>query len=120
MSPRDPRWPLAAAPRDARQELRVPVSLEGMMGNSQLGRRKVELLDLSCLGCRVGSVLNLAIGSHVVITLPDLAPLGAQVRWVRQGNIGLRFDRALHPMVASRVRALSPGGAPGQDQPANP
>jgi hypothetical protein len=103
---RDPRWPLAAAPCEARQELRIAVSLEAVMGSSQLGRRRVELLDLSRLGCRLRSVLNLATGSRVVITIPELAPMGAQVRWVRDDNIGLRFDSALHPMVVSRVRSL--------------
>ncbi len=103
----DPRRPVAAKPRDARRELRIPVSLESVMGSTQVGRRKVELLDLSCSGCCVSTVVNLEIGSHVVITIPELAPLGAQVRWRRTGSMGLRFNAALHPAVVSRVKAMS-------------
>ena len=103
---RDSRRPLGPTPRDARRELRIPVSLEGVMGSTLVGRRKVELLDLSCYGCRVSTVLNLAIGSTVVITIEGLAPLGAQVRWLRQGDMGLRFNAALHPSVVTRIRGL--------------
>jgi hypothetical protein len=103
----DPRRPLAPKPRDARRELRIPVSLEGVMGSTQMGKRKVELLDLSCSGCCVSTVVNLEVGSHVVITMPDLAPLGAQVRWRHVGSMGLRFSSPLHPAVVSRIRALS-------------
>lgn len=102
----NPRRPPAPTPRDARRELRIPVSLEGVMGSTLVGRRKVVLLDLSCYGCRVSTVLNLVIGSTVVITIADLAPLGAQVRWLRQGNMGLRFNTALHPTVVTRIRSL--------------
>lgn len=104
---RDPRRPLAVSPPDARRELRIPIALEGTMGSSLTGKRKVELQDISCLGCRVSTVLNLAADSYVVITIPSLSPIGAQVRWKTNEAVGLRFNTALHPMVVRRVEALS-------------
>lgn len=102
---RDPRRPLAASPTDARKELRIPIALEGVIGSTRTGKRRVELLDISCMGCRVNTVLDLAVASYVVITIPSLAPLGAQVRWSTNEGAGLRFNSSLHPMVVSRILA---------------
>ncbi|MBC9033392.1 hypothetical protein IAG41_13430 [Sphingomonas sp. JC676] len=104
---RDPRRPLAISPPDARKELRIPIALEGVMGSTLTGKRRVELQDISCMGCRVTTVLELAVDSYVVITIPGLAPMGAKVRWQTIHGAGLRFNSALHPMVVSRVLALS-------------
>jgi hypothetical protein len=103
----DARRPFATARQgqDDRRELRIPVSLESVLGNTQTGKRKVELQDISCLGCRVNTVLSLAVGNYVVITMPSLAPIGAQVRWRTHEGLGLRFNAALHPMVVRRIEA---------------
>jgi hypothetical protein len=106
MSYRDTRRPFAASPPDSRKELRIPIALEGVMGSTMTGKRKVELLDISRKGCRVSTVLSLAVDSYVVITIPSLAPIGARVCWRTHEGVGLHFSAVLHPMVVSRVLAL--------------
>jgi hypothetical protein len=103
----DPRRPFAAQPRDARKELRIPIALEGVVGSTRAGKRKIELLDISRMGCRVSTVLDLAIDHYVVVTIPGLAPLGAQVRWTTVLGTGLQFNTPLSSMVVDRIRASS-------------
>ncbi|MBB5709379.1 PilZ domain-containing protein [Sphingomonas xinjiangensis] len=92
---------------DLRRELRVQVCIESVMGSSMLGKRKVELLDISNLGCRVSCSLDVPTGTHVVLTMPSLSPISAQVRWSRQGGLGLRFATPLHPLVLERIVVLN-------------
>jgi len=99
----DPRRPIAATPPDARRELRISAELEGVLGSTHIGKRRVDLVDLSCSGCRVSTVLQLLEGSNLFVTIPGLAPLGAQVRWCADHQAGLRFHSALHPMVIRQI-----------------
>ena len=96
------------SPSELRRETRLLVHLDSVLGNSMLGRRKVELLDISNLGCRVLCALEVPAGTHLVLTLPGLAPIGTQVRWCRLGCIGLRFATPLHSSVLDRIVALNP------------
>lgn len=92
---------------NSRKELRVQVHLESVLGSSMLGKRKVELLDISNFGCRALCSLNVEPGTKVVLTMPGLAPIGAQIRWSRQGSLGLEFATPLHPLVLHRLVAES-------------
>lgn len=92
---------------DSRREMRVQVCIESVLGSSMLGKRKVELLDISNLGCRVSCSLDVPPGTHIVLTIPSLSPIGAQVRWSRKGGLGLRFATPLHPLVLERIVALN-------------
>ena len=92
---------------DLRREMRVDVCIESVLGSSMLGKRKVELLDISNLGCRVACSLDVPAGTHIVLTIPSLSPIGAQVRWSRHGGLGLRFATPLHPLVLDRIVALN-------------
>ena len=94
---------------DSRKELRVQVHLESVLGSSMLGKRKVEWLDISNFGCRALCSLSLEVGTKVVLTMPGLAPIGAQIRWSRQGSLGLQFATPLHPLVLERLVASSRG-----------
>lgn len=101
---RDPRRPFASSPPDARKEFRIPIALESVVGSTRTGKRKVELVDISCTGCRVITTLDFAVDHYVVITIPGLAPLGAQVRWTTILGTGMRFNVPLSAMVVDRIR----------------
>lgn len=98
---------------DARRELRLAISVEGLIGSTRIGRQKVELIDLSCRGCRIGTVARLVVGNNLVVTLPGVAPLGAEIRWQDIGSAGLRFAVPLHPLIVERLRTLAAINSPG-------
>jgi hypothetical protein len=62
-------------------------------------------LDLSCHGVRIAAMERLRIGEVVWITLPDLPPRRATVKWVDKFEVGCEFDEALHPAVLDRMLA---------------
>ena len=68
------------------------------------GRRcKVSILDLSVHGLRIRAIHKLAIGDEFWLKLPGLAPLSAQVAWVRDFVIGCEFSTALHPAMFEAI-----------------
>jgi hypothetical protein len=65
------------------------------------GRRGSDglLIELSLDGCRishVGTSASLALGDPLTLRLQGTAPIAARIRWLREGTIGLRFERPLH------------------------
>jgi hypothetical protein len=60
-------------------------------------------LDVSPEGCRVELVEMVDAGERVIVRLPALEPLGAQVAWVQGANAGLHFQRALHSAVFDQL-----------------
>lgn len=107
MTYQSPASAYAPTHSDLRREMRAQVCIESVLGSSMLGKRKVELLDISNLGCRVSCSLDVPPGTYIVLTIPGLAPIGAQVRWSRQGGLGLRFGTPLHPLILERIVALN-------------
>lgn len=70
----------------------------------------IKIVDLSMTGFRAETVLNVAIGASVWITLPGLSGLEAVVAWRDVNHLGGAFKTPLHPavfdhIVASRHRA---------------
>ena len=88
---------------DTRRVVRLEIMLEVVLSGSEVGRQPVELLDLSIRGCRITNSYGLREEMRVVLTIPTLAPIGAMVRWARPDVAGIRFDNALHPLVAQRI-----------------
>ena len=97
------RMNIAAAPNDARSGLRLEVEIEVTLSGSSVGRKKVELRDISVSGCRIACVSNYPAGTTVIVNLPGLSPLGAQVRWSDLAFCGLRFNAPMHPLVVDRI-----------------
>jgi hypothetical protein len=60
-------------------------------------------LDVSPEGCRVELVEMVDAGERVIVRLPALEPLGAQVAWVQGANAGLHFQRPLHSAVFDQL-----------------
>jgi hypothetical protein len=94
-----------AAPPDPRRAFRLTVEIEVKLSGSNVGRQTAELRDLSVTGCRIACVSNYPVGTTVIITIPGLAPIGAQVRWSDVAFCGLRFNAPMHPLVVERVVA---------------
>jgi len=106
----NPRAPLQPGARtgfgpDARNGLRLSVELEATLSGSRVGRQSVELWDISLSGCRIACVSNYPVETPVIITIPGLSPIGAQVRWSDLAFCGLRFNAPLHPFTVERIAA---------------
>jgi hypothetical protein len=86
-----------------RQSCRRPVEHE--VGVKKLGGFGFQLptLDVSPEGCRVELVEMVDAGERVIVRLPALEPLGAQVAWVQGANAGLHFQRPLHSAVFDQL-----------------
>jgi PilZ domain len=59
--------------------------------------------DVSPDGCRVELVEMVDTGERVIVRLPSLEALAAEVAWVRGANAGLQFQRPLHPAVFDQL-----------------
>jgi hypothetical protein len=92
----------AKAPRGSE---RLELVLAGQLGSSRFAKRTVRLLNLSIGGCCVETSLEVMPETLLVITLPGLAPLSCEVRWLGPGMLGLRFLRPLHPTVVDHLCA---------------
>jgi hypothetical protein len=90
---------------ESRSQLRVPVAIEGGVANSTIGRRPATLVDLSSRGCRIDWPFGATVGMVVVLKIPELAPIGARVRWRTATHIGLSFNTPLHQSVLDRIVA---------------
>jgi hypothetical protein len=80
------------------------------------GRRGVDglLIELSLDGCRVSHIAapaTFALGDALSLRLPGAAPLSARIRWLRDGAIGLRFERPLHNSALEALIRLCRGEA---------
>ena len=86
-----------------RRSCRRPVDHE--VGVKKLGGFGFQLptLDVSPEGCRVELVEMVDAGERVIVRLPALEPLGAEVAWVQGANAGLQFQRPLHSAVFDQL-----------------
>jgi hypothetical protein len=86
-----------------RQSCRRPVEHE--VGVKKLGGFGFQLptVDVSAEGCRVELVEMVDAGERVIVRLPALEPLGAEVAWVEGANAGLHFQRPLHSAVFDQL-----------------
>ena len=80
------------------------------------GRRGTDglLIELSLDGCRISSVQaasRFALGDRLSLRLDGTSPIDAHVRWVREGAVGLRFDRPLHIAGLEQLILLCRGAA---------
>jgi PilZ domain len=97
------------AARRGRKAARI--ELQTQAGLRQLGYRpkKIELLDISNLGCRVEMAEQLTLGESVWLRLPGLESIHAHVAWTRDWTAGLEFAKPLHPAVLEMLLARLKG-----------
>ena len=60
---------------------------------------QLRVLNASAGGCRVELIDPVDTAERIIVRLPALEPLSANVAWVDGNNAGLRFERPLYPAV---------------------
>jgi hypothetical protein len=91
---------------------RLPVAMHAVFGESGAAKSRVSVFDLSVDGFRIAAVKGVQSYSKVWLSLPGLAPLRAEVMWVRDGFAGCKFLQPLHPAVLEMiVGGAGPGGS---------
>jgi hypothetical protein len=93
----------AAEPDPQRRSRRVRVTTE--VSVRKVGSFSFQLAapNVSTGGCRVELVEMVDVNERVIVRLPALEPLGAEVAWVEGAHAGLRFQRPLHPAVFDQL-----------------
>jgi hypothetical protein len=99
-APQTSAEPYADAQRRSR---RVVVGAEISVRKAGCFNFQLPVLDISAHGCRVELLEAVDQGERMIVRLPALEPLGAQVAWVCGTHAGLRFDRPLHPAVFDQL-----------------
>ena len=87
--------------RQRRERRRARIAIAAEVSLRRLGNisYRVRLFDASPDGCKVELVERPRTGEHVLVKLPQLEALDAEVVWVEEFTAGLRFERPLHPAV---------------------
>lgn len=71
------------------------------------GSVDLQVLDVSAGGCMVdfhGSAAR--PGERVLVTMPGLSALPAELVWAEDGRAGIAFEAPLHETVLSRLEGL--------------
>lgn len=79
---------------DARRHPRMAEGKQSALLVANGREHRVRLLDLSEAGAMLEGEVALEADTNVTLRLLDREPLRGQVRWSRDGRIGLRFDEA--------------------------
>ena len=82
-----------------RKGVRVGLSAEVTLRRTGHGSYRVKILDVSLHGCKAEFVDRPKLDELVWIKFDDLQSLGAMVCWTRGSNVGLEFERPIHPAV---------------------
>jgi hypothetical protein len=85
-------------------------------GTYQVGERPAEpvlVTDLSAYGCRLrGDSVGVTKSEPVMLWLGETGPIGAKLKWVKKGSLGLAFDDALDDNLLERLLATPFAPAP--------
>lgn len=85
---------------DSRYALRVNLRFPAILREVGTAFKfTVEVVDLSMTGFRCETASRVAVGQHVSVTIPGLAPLEGRVAWVEGIRFGCKFEQALHVAV---------------------
>ena len=94
---------------DSRRSDRPLVELAAIVGHPRAGRRfAVEIVEISCEGCRLLTSDPVAFGDQLLISVPGMARWPARVVWARSGAAGVEFHRPLKPDVVAHFVAAFP------------
>jgi hypothetical protein len=91
----------AATERQHRERKSARIVIAGEVSLRRLGNvnYRVRLFDASPDGCKVELVERPRVGEHMLVKLPQLEALDAEVCWVEEFTGDLRFAKAVHPAV---------------------
>lgn len=107
---------------EIRRETRHEVTMQGRYRTGSGLARDVVVTDLSTTGCKFEDrINNLRTGSIISIRIGNIGPLTAQVQWMENSTIGVRFDSTLHASVLDHMLVTIEGwtaaGKPSEPQP---
>ncbi len=78
-----------------RRSKRAPVSFDASIGQGGIGRTLCKVVDISLHGARIQSYSALRRGSTIWLTLPEIGPVAADVKWADEYTAGCQFQRPL-------------------------
>jgi hypothetical protein len=93
----------SAPRRQPRRVERNPVQIGAGLRQRGASGVSVEILDLSTLGFRASTHLDLQIGADIWLKLPGLEAMHSRVAWTDGYLVGCQFERPLHPAVLQMV-----------------
>jgi hypothetical protein len=100
---------LSNRPERDRAEDRTAVSISGRCSAGDRDVQDVLVMDLASHGCRV---LGLSVGvtksDPLELWFGELGPVGARLKWVKRGSLGVEFDSPLDADVLERLAAADP------------
>ena len=73
------------------RRVRKPVSTSGAAYRSDGACLRVHMTNLSYDGCRLLTEHRLDIGETLRLVMPRMQEMDVQVRWVKEGEAGVRF-----------------------------
>lgn len=82
-----------------RKGLRICLSAEVSLRRSGRGSFRVSVIDLSLHGCKAEFVERPNLDEWVWVKFGDLQSVKARVCWIRGFEVGLEFERSIHPAV---------------------
>ncbi|HMI39951.1 MAG TPA: PilZ domain-containing protein [Sphingomicrobium sp.] len=85
--------------QDPRRGARIGLSAEITLRRAGQSRYRVKILDASTHGCKAEFVERPELDEHVWVKFEGLEALEAFVCWVRGTEVGLEFERPIHPAV---------------------
>ena len=93
---------------DPRRSLRQSVRVEAKL---RVGPTNflIDLCDLSTEGFRFHCIYTITSGQRCVLKLDTFEPMGANIMWIANNEGGCRFERPLHPSVATAIAQRHPG-----------
>ncbi len=91
--------PESAPRQQPRKSERIAIDAEVAMRRIGNINYRVRLFDASPDGCKVELVERPRTAEHVLVKMPGIETLDAEVCWVEGFTAGLRFEKALHPAV---------------------
>lgn len=78
------------------RETRKATSLKGMAYRSDASCVAVQMTNLSYFGCHLLTDGRFDLSEVITLAMPRMQDLRAQVRWVNEGQAGVRFLHAVH------------------------
>lgn len=82
-----------------RRSSRVALSAEVILRRARQGSYRVKIFDVSPNGCKAEFVERPRLDETVWAKFDNLEAIEATVCWVRGFDVGLEFQRAIHPAV---------------------
>ena len=100
---------LSNRPEKERAEQRTAVSIAGRCRAGDRDIQDVLVMDLGSHGCRLlGLSVGITKNDPLELWLGEVGPLGARLKWVKRGSLGVEFDAPLEVELLERLAQADP------------